>query len=64
MCYLVNLIFLIEGIKMNKILKKKEVKEISSASGLEIDGNNIYAISDDSSWLFYLDNEMNVLKKY
>lgn len=38
--------------------------ELSSASGLVADGNKLYAVGDDSPWLFTLNKQLNIKDKY
>lgn len=45
------------------LLKRKTLRDIPSASGLEIMGNDIYIMSDDSPWLFRLNQKFEVLDK-
>lgn len=46
-----------------KILSRKKLKNIPSASGIEIYENKIYIVGDNSGWLFVLDRKFNMLEK-
>ncbi len=46
-----------------KFIKRKTLKGIPSASGIELYANKRYIIGDDSAWLFILDRDLNVLEK-
>ncbi len=46
-----------------KLINRKTLKGIPSASGIELYANKRYIIGDDSSWLFILDRDLNVLEK-
>ncbi len=46
-----------------KLISRKILPLIPSASGIELYANKRYIIGDDSAWLFILDRDLNVLKK-
>ncbi len=46
-----------------KLINRKTLKDIPSASGIELYANKRYIIGDDSAWLFILDTNFNVLEK-
>lgn len=43
---------------------RKTLKNIPSASGIEILGKDIYIMGDDSPWLFRLNNKFEVVEKF
>jgi hypothetical protein len=45
------------------ILKKTEIKDLPSASGIEVVDGIIYVIGDDSPYLYCLDHHLNVLER-
>ena len=46
-----------------KLLSRKTLPGIPSASGIELYAYKRYIIGDDSAWLFILDTDLNVLEK-
>lgn len=46
-----------------KLISKKILKGIPSASGIEIYKNKLYIIGDDSAWLFILDRQLKLIEK-
>jgi hypothetical protein len=45
------------------LLNRKTLTEIPSASGIEVMGETIYVMSDDSPWLFKLNNKFELVEK-
>jgi hypothetical protein len=45
------------------IVRRRILKDLPSASGIEYCGGNWYIIGDDSPWLYILDNEWQIIQK-
>jgi hypothetical protein len=45
------------------IFKRKIIKNLFSASGIEVIGNDVYIIGDDSPYLFVLDKNLKLIRK-
>ena len=46
-----------------KLLNRKILPNIPSASGIELYNNKLYIIGDDSSWLYILDKNLNQIER-
>ena len=44
-------------------LNRKSLPEIPSASGIEVVGDSMYVMSDDSPWLFKLNKKLEIIEK-
>jgi len=47
-----------------KVTKRQILKDVPSASGIEVLGESIYAIGDNSPWLFKLNSSYNCVDKF
>jgi len=47
-----------------KVTKRQILKDVPSASGIEVLGESIYAIGDNSPWLFKLNASYNCIEKF
>ncbi|ELR70555.1 hypothetical protein C900_03536 [Fulvivirga imtechensis AK7] len=46
-----------------EFIKEGDIPGLSSASGIEIEGDTMYIVGDDTPWLFLLNNEMAITER-
>jgi len=46
-----------------EIIRRQTLPQLPSASGIEVAGNHLYVVGDDSSWLYLLDRQWNSVGK-